>query len=391
MTGNKKPLTAATVKGSGSRSSLNNIDNSLGNQEVGLDARLSRYYSAKQRALVNRKALRSAATSETPDTPKALRYASASAKLRGCGNYLVFNDYFTKGITRLSKASFCKQHLICPLCAIRRSAKTLQSYLDRYKVIMQENPTYRLSMITLTVKNGADLRERLEHLQKSQRTLFDRRRDWLKKGWGKTEFRKIHGWVGTHEFTNKGKGWHPHSHIMVLHTENFDYSALIAEWKAVTGDSCNINVTAAMNPQAPELDFIEVFKYAVKFSDLTPEQNIHAWDVLRGKRLLFSGGAFRGVEVPETLTDDLLDDLDYIERFYVADRKGYSLQSSRLVQMTPPVSHVEPASVARGSVAVAPIENTADRSLNHISQTCQPDSSQAQLVSNPVDVSDLPT
>lgn len=329
----KKPLPATSLKAQAGKGSASIVNDESAN----LDDRLRRYYKAKQRALVNRDELKVQASLCDPSNGTMQRYAKASANIGSCGNYLVFNDYYTVGKTRLAKASFCKQHLICPLCAIRRASKTLKSYLDRYRVIMQENPSYRLSMITLTVKNGDDLQERFEHLQKSQKKLFDRRRDWLKKGRGKTEFRKIHGWVGTHEFTNKGKGWHPHSHIMVLHTENFDYSNLIREWKSVTGDSCNINVTAAKNPDHPELDFIEVFKYAVKFSDLTPEQNIHAWSTLRGKRLLFSGGAFRGVEIPESMTDDLLDDLDYIERLFVAGSEKYYLKASRHVSAPDPV------------------------------------------------------
>lgn len=317
----KKPLPATSFEAQAGKGSASIVNDDLAN----LKDRLSRYYTAKKRATVNRSVLRSEAFSDDQGTLRRSKYLKASSGLSGCGNYLVFHHYFTANQTRLAKASFCKQHLICPLCAIRRGSKTLKSYLERYSVIMSENPAYRLSMITLTVQNGTDLKERFEHLQKSQKKLFDRRRDWLKKGWGKTEFRKIHGWVGTHEVTNKGNGWHPHSHIMVLHSSNFDYSNLIQEWKDITGDSCNLNVSGARHPSEPERDFIEVFKYAVKFSDLTPEQNIHAWSVLSGKRLLFSGGCFRGVKVPESMTDDLLDDLEYIELFYKLGLSGYDL------------------------------------------------------------------
>ena len=48
-------------------------------------------------------------------------------------------------------------------------------------------------LITLTVKNGSDLAERSEHLMKSFRTLLERRRDYLKKGWGYSEFCKVQG------------------------------------------------------------------------------------------------------------------------------------------------------------------------------------------------------
>ena len=58
-----------------------------------------------------------------------------------------------------------------------------------------------------------------------------------------------------------------------------------------------------------EIDgFLETFKYALKFSDLELSDNLHAYKTLKGKRLINSFGALRGVEVPEELTDDDLDD-----------------------------------------------------------------------------------
>ena len=311
----EKPLNTDALAGDVSRGS---------DESDKFGARLDRYSTAKKRALVNLDTLR---ILQPLDDLTRERYRTAAVRLSGCGNYLAFRNYYTVGKTRLAKASFCKQHLICPLCAIRRGAKTLEAYLTRYQVIKAENPTLRLSMITLTVVNGEDLAERFQHLHKSVQRVFERRRDYLKKGWGKTEFRKVHGWVGTYEVTNKGNGWHPHAHIMVLHTSSFDYKAMQAEWKEITGDSHVLNVTAAMHPDEPERDFLEVFKYAVKFSDLAPEQNVHAWDVLRARRLLFSGGALWGVDVPESLEDVPLDDLPYIELLYRYTAFGYSLHS----------------------------------------------------------------
>lgn len=61
---------------------------------------------------------------------------------------------------------------------------------------------------------------------------------------------------------------------------------------------------------------MEVFKYAVKFSGLSLEDNWHAAQVLKGKRLLNSFGLFRGVQVPDSLLDEPLDSLPYWDRFY---------------------------------------------------------------------------
>lgn len=297
-------------------------------------ARLERYSTAKKRGLENfdyLSKLYKQLSSEGDHGILAEVVRTTSTRLKDCGHYLKFNHYYTVGKVRLTKAYFCKQHLICPLCAIRRGAKTLSAYTKRYDVIRAENPSWRLSMITLTVKNGEVLEERFEHLQKAMRRVFERRRDWFKKGWGKTEWRKVHGYVGTYEVTNQGKGWHPHAHIMVLHTENFDYKALQAEWKEITGDSHVLNVSAAQHPDEPQIDFLEVFKYAVKFSDLTPLDNTTAFLALRGYRLLFSGGAFRGVYVSENLEDLLLDDLPYIELMYQYAFGAYSLKSSEMI------------------------------------------------------------
>ena len=67
-----------------------------------------------------------------------------------------------------------------------------------------------------------------------------------------------------------------------------------------------------------EIDgFLETFKYALKFSDLPLADNWEAFQKLKGKRLINSFGVLRGVEVPEDLTDDDLDeDLPYMLMLY---------------------------------------------------------------------------
>jgi hypothetical protein len=250
-------------------------------------------------------------------------------KIFECGDYLGFKNYHTVGKVRLTSANFCKAHLMCPLCAIRRGVTKLDAYVKRYHTIMQEYQGLRLSMVTFTVKNGDDLQERYEHLKKSVQRLLKHRRK-SKEGKSNTDFSKALGLVGTYEVTNKDKGWHPHVHMMVLHRENFNYKKLRAEWLKITGDSHVFNVTPCQNPDKPEKDFLEVFKYAVKFSDLTPEQNMEAYEILRGKRLLISAGLFWGVKVPESQLDKELDELPFIELFYkYIHGSGYNLTTKK--------------------------------------------------------------
>ena len=77
-------------------------------------------------------------------------------------------------------------------------------------------------------------------------------------------------------------------------------------------------------------DSLETFKYALKFSDLELSDNLHAYKTLKGKRLINSFGALRGVEVSEELTDDDLDDdLPYMLMLYTYRKgSGYNFPSN---------------------------------------------------------------
>ena len=256
-------------------------------------------------------------------------------RIEACGNYLVFNHYYTVDDVRLSKASFCKTHLLCPLCAIRRGAKQVQAYLEKFELLRNGNPRLKPYMLTLTVKNGHDLSERFEHLTKSVRKLLKRRRD-AKDGKGTSQLLKALGGVFSYELTLSKHGWHPHVHMVILCDQDDPIqfsqakakdSDLSREWLAVTGDSFIVDVRPIDGD--PAEGFIEVFKYALKFSDLSPQENLTAYLTLKARRLTGSFGLFWGVQVPESMTDQLLDELPYIELFYKYTLAGYSLAGTR--------------------------------------------------------------
>ena len=288
-----------------------------------LPKKITRYSRARERA-VN---IISHVEQKQQDTGSPF-FAKVAKGLAGCGNYLHFRDYFTVGKLRLHSASFCKKHLFCPLCAIRRASKTMQSYMPKYHKIMAENPSLAPYMVTMTVKNGDDLIERYDHLVKSIQKLTRARTRSLSGSRHKTEFSKIFAAVGSYEFTNKGNGWHPHVHIIALCEIPPDQFTLSQEWKRATGDSFIVDVRPIGNPDDPVKGFSEVFKYALKFSDLSPEQHVHAATVLNSRRMLFSIGAFRGVEVPESLLDEPLEGLPFVDLFYdYVHGSGYNFRN----------------------------------------------------------------
>lgn len=262
----------------------------------------------------------------------------ASASVNGCANYLVFNDYYTIEQVKLAKAQTCKKHMLCPFCARRRASKMLEKNLPKFQEAAK--PHLIPALVTLTVKNGYDLAERFDHLKKGLNKLMERRRDYLKKGRGFSEFSKIDGAMFSYEMTfTEEKGWHPHVHMICLLNDYIDVKALSKLWLEVTGDSFIVDVRKLKakdigKSEGSIVDAMqEVFKYALKFSDLELNDQLHAWETLRGKRLTGSFGSLWGIKVPEELLDDLshLEDLPFIELVYRYKRQksSYDLLQSR--------------------------------------------------------------
>lgn len=246
-------------------------------------------------------------------------------QLKECGSYLIFRHYYTVGIHKLTGGCTCKRHLLCMLCAIRRAAKQMTSYLKKVEQVMSDNPGQKLILITLTVKNGDDLGDRYRHLTRSLKVLTDRRRFMLA---GRkpvpTVFAGVNGAVWTIETTNNGKGWHPHCHMLALvdkglNVEEFQ-AALTKEWAEISGDSYIVDARPVMvDKENWQGAFCEVFKYALKTNDMTVENQYRAYRSLFGKRLIASLGSLYGVQVSEDLTDDIEEELEllpYVEMLF---------------------------------------------------------------------------
>jgi hypothetical protein len=118
---------------------------------------------------------------------------------------------------------------------------------------------------------------------------------------------------------NSGQ-WHPHLLIALAEVEP-SQERLSREWHQITGDSFIVDVRPIVG-DLPRASW-RCSKYAVKFSDQPVADTWHAFQTLKGKRLLGSAGCFRGVEVPEELTDEPLD-ICRIELFYRYSHGGYA-------------------------------------------------------------------
>jgi hypothetical protein len=240
-------------------------------------------------------------------------------KVRDCGSWLMFRHFPTLGDTKLRSANFCSTHLVCGFCAIRRGARMMAKYLDRFQAIKAQFPDLQPYLVTYTVRNGDDLAERIKHLQASLTRLHKRRHGKRSR----SVIRDIDGAVWSHEVTySEQHGWHPHVHAIYLAKEEPDVYALRREWEEITVDSFMVDVRPITADEAAPADmdphakgFAEVFKYALKAAELPANKLLESYGVLRGKRLVRAFGKFFGVVEPAN--DDLGDELPATDLPYI--------------------------------------------------------------------------
>ncbi len=294
--------------------------------------RLRRYQKAHSRAVDMGNYITSLVKS---NTNLAHSLAGLAPRLAMCGEYLVFRDYYTVKQVRLHHANFCKNHLLCPLCAIRRASKLTERYLDRSKEIQAYDGQIKPYFITLTLKDREDLGEMLQEAKRALAVMVNHRRQASHGRRPPIQMNKACAGVSAFEI-KRGKGsglWHVHIHAIWLCSSKPWESELSREWKEITGDSFIVDC----RPVNDAMGFIEVLSYAVKFSTMTVDENFEAYKILRGKRLVNSFGWFRGIGEPEILEDEPLEDLPFIEMiFKYLDGAGYKLQPNRMQEL--PVS-----------------------------------------------------
>lgn len=266
--------------------------------------------------------------------------------LQGCSNTLIFRHWYTVHQYRLIGGCTCKKHLLCAMCALRRSAKTVREVEKKIKAVLVENPPLVPVLITMTVRNEESLEERYCHITSSKTKLLHSRRNALsaKRMKNKSVTRFIHGSFGSYEF-KKGSGsggWHPHSHEIALLDPSVKFQkivkkgkdvecpiefeqALQQEWLKITSDSFVVDVRKISMVSIPESPdsllkaICEASKYALKLNDIEHEDQIHAYKVLRGRRLTFTYGSLWGIKIPDDLNDTVEEELlllPYVDLVY---------------------------------------------------------------------------
>lgn len=314
-------------------------------EKQGHEKKLSRYAKAKQHQV----GVADYILQHEPTLNKEL------VSLQDCSNTLIFRHWYTVGQYRLIGGCTCKKHLLCAMCALRRSAKTVMEVEKKILTVMAENPHLVPVLITMTIRNGISLKERYEHVTGSKKKLLHARRNALhgKRRKNRSVARYIHGSFGSYEFKkgSGGHGWHPHSHEIALLNPSVEFQKVVKkgkevdcpveferelqqEWLQITQDSFVVDVRKVSHEKHEEHEnsllkaICEASKYALKLNDIEHEDQIHAYKVLRGRRLTFTYGSLWGIKIPDDLNDTIekeLEMLPYVDLLYSFYSGEYNL------------------------------------------------------------------
>jgi hypothetical protein len=181
----------------------------------------------------------------------------------------------------------------------------VEAYEDKLARVIEGRSDLIPAMITLTLKNGPDLAERLDHFKESWKAQGGAVRKAKSNPDKNTplEWNLVAGSVSAIEVTYGVDGWHVHLHAFVLLTGYVDYKKLSKEWQRFTGDSKIVDVRKCRGGIMAGL--VEVLKYSTKFSSMTNAQIYEVYRTCKSSRLINSQGVLRGVLGGDIDEDDI--------------------------------------------------------------------------------------
>jgi len=249
-------------------------------------------------------------------------------KIYDCGTWLQFRHYLESGENKLAKANYCQQRHWCQFCSASSAIRTVHKYHPKIAKAVGQTGDVPY-MLTLTTRNLESLDEMMELVLGSWSKWVARRRNAL-KGLCRCALAAASGGVASFE-TKRGANsglWHFHAHVLLLLPRDVDYEStmwgLQGEWSEFVGHRASVDLREIRCGDDGLISgCMEVFKYALKTSDLDPVHQYSACRSLHRKRLLRSFGALRGVKTADAGADELPASNDYLELLFRWNGSGY--------------------------------------------------------------------
>ena len=219
--------------------------------------------------------------------PEILRNSNRKQRIRECCNMIAFRRYLETWNIQLVSSNFCKYDRICIACATKRAMRMIKKFKEWIKAHnLYEKQRYYI-VLTINHKRWDALSELMNRLMLYKSRLARIYRNSKRNNQrSKSFFAQFDGMVVSIEIAHKGKnGWHPHINILACSNNNiptetkftrgYTNSQLLDERKKITDWTSyihNIRKIEVMRDHFSRSGIGEVFKYVIKFSDLTIEQ-----------------------------------------------------------------------------------------------------------------------
>jgi hypothetical protein len=254
-----------------------------------------------------------------------------SSRVHNCGSWLYFRNYEEIDQNTLKKANFCNKDKLCPACASRRANKQVEKVLGQ----LSSNPSIMDGYwyyIVLPVRHSADesLGVVFERLQKGLKGISKALRN-VRNGQGTENYfaQNFDGIMYSIEETRTENGWNVHANLMCRSATplkglikkpkqhkrvSYWHPDMVETWQQLTG-SINVSISpiCVTDQQALFENLHEIFKYSLKFQDLSPDDMLIAYRTLYGRRLLGTMGTLRGLKTDVELNGDGVENQLFIE------------------------------------------------------------------------------
>lgn len=249
--------------------------------------------------------------------PHLLANKHRSHRIRECCNQVSFRRYLESGDVQLVSANFCKYDRICIACATKRAMRMIKKFSQGIEEHQLYDKKWYYMVLTIKHKKEDSLTDLMDRLmlykERLARAYRNSKRDWQKK---KSFFNQFDGMVISIEIAHKGKNWrHPHINILAcsdntIPIKDWYYARwatndnLMQERKTMTDGTSYIHNIRPIEVRKDHFSVSgigEVFKYAIKFSDLEVAQLAEVMGVQHCKKYHFFAtyGIFRGWKLGE--------------------------------------------------------------------------------------------
>lgn len=247
---------------------------------------------------------------------KLLKHSSKANRIKDCCNVVAFRENLETWKRELLNANFCKYDRICIACATKRAIRMIK----RFEQGIKENNLYskKRYYIVLTIKHTKEdsLSDLLEKLMKGKDKLARNFRNSKRENHKNKSFFHYFDWmVISIEVSHKGEYWR-HPHINILACTDYDIPIETGKYRrwttnehlkqermGITWDSYihNIRKINVVSDYFTTSWIGEVFKYAIKFSDLEVPQLAEIMNIQNKKwyRFFSTYGIFRGRKVDD--------------------------------------------------------------------------------------------